>query len=129
MRIAIPSNNPGGLEASRSDHFGHCEVFTIVDLDENKEVKKVSIIANGDHDAGGCMAPVKVLHEAGVTEIIVGGMGKRPMQGFAGVGIDVRFADKNSSNVVGDVVAKFTSGQLPVMHADQVCKGSGNCHH
>lgn len=129
MRIAIPSNNPGGLEASRSDHFGHCDLFTIVDLDANKEVTKVSIIANGDHKAGGCMTPVTLLHEAGITKIIVGGMGKRPMQGFAGVGIDVYFAEKNSMKVVGEVVEKFRNGQLPAMHIDQVCKGSGNCQH
>ncbi|MFT5728622.1 MAG: putative Fe-Mo cluster-binding NifX family protein [Desulforhopalus sp.] len=129
MRIAIPSNKPGGLEASRSDHFGHCDLFTIVDLDENKEVKEVSVIANGDHKAGGCMAPVELLHKAGITVIIVGGMGKRPMQGFAGVGIDVYFADKNSVKVVGEAVEKFTNGKLPVMHTDQVCTGSGNCHH
>lgn len=129
MRIAIPSNSPGGLEASRSDHFGHCDLFTIVDLDEKKEVKEVSIIANGDHKAGGCMTPVTLLHEAGIAKIIVGGMGKRPMQGFSGVGIDVYFADKNSLKVVGEVVEKFISGQLPAMQIDQVCTGSGNCQH
>lgn len=129
MRIAIPSNSPGGLGASRSDHFGHCDLFTIVDLDENKEVEDVSIIANGDHKAGGCMTPVEVLNKEGITAIIVGGMGKRPMQGFVGVGIDVYFADKNSITAVSEAVEKFIKGQLPVMHVDQVCKGSGSCHH
>lgn len=129
MRIAIPSNKPGGLEAGRSDHFGHCDIFTIVDLDENKEVKGVSTIANGDHEAGGCMVPVKILHEDGAKAIIVGGMGARPMQGFAGVGIDVYFADKNSVKTVGEAVEKFSKGQLVAMHADQVCQGSGGCQH
>ena len=129
MRIAIPSNKPGGLEAGRSDHFGHCDIFTIIDLDENKDVKDVTTIANGDHEAGGCMVPVKVLHDGGAEAIIVGGMGARPMQGFAGVGIDVYFADRNIMKTVGDAVTKFVEGQLPVMHADQVCKGSGNCQH
>lgn len=129
MRIAIPSNNPGGLEAGRSDHFGHCDVFTIVDLDENKVVENVSTIANGEHQAGGCMVPVKILHEGGAEAIVVGGMGARPMQGFAGVGIDVYFADRSTIQTVGEVVEKFAAGQLPVMHADQVCKGSGNCNH
>jgi len=129
MRIAIPSNNPGGLEAGRSDHFGHCEVFTIVDLSENNEVENVSTIANGEHKAGGCMVPVKVLEEAGAEVIVVGGMGARPMQGFASVGIKVYFADRGSVKTVGEVVIKFSAGQLPEMHSDQVCKGSGNCQH
>lgn len=129
MRIAIPSNKPGGLESGRSDHFGHCDIFTIVDLNEKNEVEKVSTIANGDHQAGGCMVPVKVLQEAGAEAIVVGGMGARPMQGFAGVGINVYFADRSTVKTVGEAVAKFSAGQLPTMSADQVCKGSGNCQH
>lgn len=129
MRIAIPSNKPGGLEAGRSDHFGHCDLFTIVDLDTDNKIENVSTIVNGEHQAGGCMVPVKVLHEAGAQAIVVGGMGARPMQGFAGVGMSVYFADKNAIQTVAEAVEKFAAGQLPVMHADQVCKGSGNCHH
>jgi predicted Fe-Mo cluster-binding NifX family protein len=129
MRIAIPTNSPGGLDAERSDHFGHCDIFTMVDIDENKEIKDVSTIKNGDHEAGGCMVPVKILQNAGVEAIIVGGMGARPMRGFADVGISVYFADRSSMKTVQDVVRGLTTDQLPIMHADQVCKGSGNCHH
>jgi len=129
MRIAVPTNNPGGLEAARSDHFGHCDVFTIVELDEKKSIIDVSVIVNGDHQAGGCMVPVKVLSEAEVDVIIVGGMGARPMQGFAGEGIEVYFADRNLVATAQDAVDKFSVGDLPVMHADQVCKGAGNCSH
>ena len=35
MKVAIPSEKPGGLHASRSEHFGHCDVFTVVELKEN----------------------------------------------------------------------------------------------
>ncbi|MCP3887622.1 MAG: dinitrogenase iron-molybdenum cofactor biosynthesis protein [Desulfobulbaceae bacterium] len=129
MRIAVPTNNPGGLEAARSDHFGHCDVFTIVELDEKKAIIDVSVIVNGEHQAGGCMVPVKVLSEAEVDVIIVGGMGARPMQGFAGEGIAVYFADRNLVATAQDAVAKFSAGDLPIMHANQVCKGAGNCSH
>ncbi len=129
MRIAIPTNSPGGLDAERSDHFGHCDIFTLVNIDEQKEIKDVTTIQNGDHEAGGCMVPVKILQDAGAEAIIVGGMGARPMRGFADVGIAVYFADRSSLKTVQDVVQGLISGQLPVMHADQVCKGSGNCHH
>lgn len=69
IRIAIPTNSPGGFEAERSDHFGHCDIFTLLDVDDSKEIKNVTTIQNSDHEASG------------------------------------------------------------VMHADQICKGSGNCHH
>ena len=38
-RIAIPSNGKGGLDATRSGHFGHCDVFTFIDV-ENGEINK-----------------------------------------------------------------------------------------
>lgn len=129
MRVAIPTNNPGGLAAERSDHFGHCDIFTVVSIGPDDSIKDVEIIANGDHQAGGCMVPVKVLHEAKVEAIVVGGMGARPMQGFAEAGIKVYFANRETVPDVKTVVSSFVQGQLPLMHADQVCKGAGNCHH
>lgn len=129
MRIAIPTNSPGGLQAQRSDHFGHCDIFTLVDIDDKQQIKDVTIIKNGDHEVGGCLVPVKILQDAGAEAIIVGGMGARPMRGFADVGITVYFADRGRLTTVQDVVDGLTTNALPVMHADQVCKGSGNCHH
>lgn len=129
MRVAVPSNNPGGLEAERSEHFGHCDVFTLVEFAEDSSVSKVETITNGDHQAGGCMVPVNVLQAAGAQSIIVGGIGARPMRGFIDAGIQVYFADRGSLQTVGDVINGYAAGKLPLMHADQVCKGSGNCHH
>jgi predicted Fe-Mo cluster-binding NifX family protein len=129
MRVAIPTDRPGGLDAVRSDHFGHCEIFTVVDLDEHNVVTAVETVANGAHEAGGCLVPVKILHDAGVDAIVVGGMGARPMQGFAEVGIKVYFANRDAVPSVGAVIDHLAAKQLPVMHANQVCQGSGNCHH
>ncbi len=129
MKIAIPTNNPGGMEAPRSDHFGHCDVFTLVEVDGDKNVVSVDLLPVPDHSAGGCMIPVKTLSDAGANVIVVGGIGARPMQGFSEVGIDVYWADKNSIPTAGDVMEKFTAGQLPKMSADQACGGGSNCHH
>lgn len=129
MRVAIPTNSPGGLPAERSEHFGHCELFTVVEFDDSKNVKEVTTIVNGGHEAGGCLAPVQLLHDAAIEAIIVGGMGARPLRGFADVGITVYFADRSVMKSAGDVISGFISESLPVMHADQACKGSGNCHH
>lgn len=128
-RIAVPTNNPGGLEAERSDHFGHCEVFTIVDLGQDNTIENVHTIANGGHEVGGCLAPVKLLDDAEVEAIVVGGMGPRPMQGFVDAGIAVYFANREAVRDVQTVVDHFIAGRLPLMHASQACKGSGNCHH
>ena len=129
MRVAIPSNNPGGLLAGRSEHFGHCDLFTVVEFDAQRGVNDVTTIANGGHEAGGCLVPVQVLHNAAVNAIIVGGMGARPLRGFADVGITVYFADQGAMKSVKDAVDGFVADRLPVMHVDQACQGSGNCHH
>ncbi|MEA3469543.1 MAG: NifB/NifX family molybdenum-iron cluster-binding protein [Thermodesulfobacteriota bacterium] len=129
MRIAIPTNNPGGMEASRSDHFGHCDVFTVVEVDSDNKVTSVETLPVPEHGAGGCMLPVNTLKDAGVHAIVVGGIGARPMQGFAEVGIKVYWADRNEIPDAGAVMEKFSAGQLPIMNVDQVCGGGGkDCH-
>lgn len=129
MRIAIPTNNPGGLEASRSEHFGHCDVFTLVEVDSDNKVTSVETLPVPDHSAGGCMLPVRTLKDAGVNAIVVGGIGARPMQGFAEVGIEVYWADRDAIPDASAVMEKFSAGQLPKMNTDQVCGGGSNCHH
>jgi predicted Fe-Mo cluster-binding NifX family protein len=125
MRIAIPTNNPGGMQASRSDHFGHCDVFTVVELDADN-IKNVELIPTPEHAAGGCMVPVNTLNAAKVNAIVVGGMGANPLRGFNQVGIEVYWADRNSVPDAAAVIEQFLAGKLLVMHADQVC--GGGCH-
>jgi len=128
MRVAIPSNNPGGMDAARSEHFGHCDVFTVVKL-EDKQALEVGLVENVPHGAGGCKAPVTVLQDAGVTAIVVSGMGARPMQGFSEAGITVYYADNNQVPDVKSAIEKLSGSGLPEMHSTQACTGSGDCQH
>ncbi len=127
-KIAVPSNNPGGMEAERSDHFGHSETFTLLEIEDNKVVG-VSIHETVAHDSGGCMVPVRALAEAGVKKMIVGGMGGTPLAICSEIGMTVYFAPKNEYTIVSDVAAAFEAGKLLVMNADQACNGGSNCHH
>ncbi|MEJ2641368.1 MAG: NifB/NifX family molybdenum-iron cluster-binding protein [Desulfosarcinaceae bacterium] len=72
--IAIPSTNPGGQQAPLGAHFGHCDLYTLVQIEDNA-VKKIEVIPNVPHQQGGCMAPVQYLAEKGVKILIAGGMG------------------------------------------------------
>ncbi len=125
--FAVPSNNPGGLEAGRSDHFGHCDVFTIIKVQDG-EIAEVDTLANQEHGAGGCMVPVQFLKNQDVKAIVVGGIGARPLQGFVDAGIDVFYADRNVAQTVRSVVDGMLKGQFPIIQADQACKGHANCH-
>lgn len=128
MRVAIPTNKPGGMNAARSEHFGHCDVFTVVDL-EAEQAAGIEIFKNVPHGQGGCMGPVTLLKNAGVEAIVVGGIGARPMQGFSEAGITVYFADHQAIPDVSAAIEQLADGGLPVMRPAQVCKGSGDCQH
>jgi predicted Fe-Mo cluster-binding NifX family protein len=124
-RIAVPSNGNGGLDGQRSGHFGHCDVFTLIDV-ENGEIKEVSTIPNGGHAQGGCMVPVNLLAGHKVNALIVGGIGMRPLMGFRQVGIDVYHDDQRPE--IRPVVEDLLKGELPVISDNQVFGGGGGAH-
>ena len=125
--LAVPSNNPGGLSAEISGHFGHCDLFTLINIQDG-QIASVDTVANVEHGAGGCLEPVNLLRDKGVQAIVVGGMGARPMQAFAEVGINVYYADRSALQNVEEAATGMISRKFPMMHVDQVCKGQGNCH-
>ena len=124
-RIAIPSMETGGLDGQRAGHFGHCDVFTLVDVKDG-EIKNVTTINNHSHVQGGCMVPVNLLAENQVNALIVGGIGMRPLMGFRQVGIEV-YHDSARSDI-RPVVEDLIEGRLPLIRDDNVCGGGGGGH-
>ena len=122
MLIAIPSDSSEGLDSTISEHFGHCGAFTIVEV-SGSEVGEVTILPNGGHEEGGCMAPVQLLKEKGVEILLAGGMGQRPLAGFQQVGIAVHF--KSDAQTVGEAVELFIGGGCPAFDETQTCGGGG----
>ncbi len=85
MKIAIPTSN-GKL----CMHFGHCDQFAIIDVDENKKsIVKKEMLTPPPHEPG--LLP-RWLSEKGANVIIAGGMGSRA-QGL--------FAENNIKVIVG----------------------------
>ena len=75
MRYAIPTSN-GKLAA----HFGHCEYFALIDVDENtKQILSKELTAAPPHQPG--VLP-SWLAEQGVSFVIAGGMGSRAQNLF-----------------------------------------------
>ncbi len=82
MRIAIPV--AGGRLCP---HFGHCEVFALIDVDpEKREIVGTQMLPAPDHQPG--LLP-RWLNEQGATDVIAGGMGGRAQNLFAENGIRV----------------------------------------
>ena len=118
--LAIPSGMPGGMDAPMGMHFGHCDIYTLVEI-ENGAVKNVSTLENVPHQQGGCMAPVQHLAAHGVKTLLAGGMGMRPLMGFQQVGIDVYFAALFPT--VGKAVQAFIDGKLQPFTMEFTCGG------
>ena len=70
MRYAVPVSD-GRLSA----HFGHCEHFALIDVDEaTGTIVRKELLASPGHQPG--LLPVW-LAEEGVSAVIAGGMGSR----------------------------------------------------
>ena len=122
VRIAVPSDGEGGLDGMRAGHFGHCDVFTFVDVEEGKIVE-VTTLANKEHVQGGCMVPVNLLAEHKVDALIVGGIGMRPLMGFRQVGIKVYH--EAETRQIRPVIEQMLAGQVQLISENQVCGGGG----
>ena len=125
-RIAVPSLGNGGLDGQRSPHFGHCDVFTLVDV-ENGEISNVAVVPNPPHQEGGCLVPVNILGSHGVDALVVGGIGQRPLMGFNEAGIDV-YHDSTRPEIE-PVIEDLIAGNLPLISMDNTCGGGGGCQH
>jgi predicted Fe-Mo cluster-binding NifX family protein len=122
-RIAVPSLEAGGIDGKRAGHFGHCDVFTLIDVEQGA-ITDVTVLPNQPHIQGGCMVPVNLLAANNVTALIVGGIGLRPLMGFRQVGIDVYHDAERPA--IRPVVEDLIQGKLPRISDDQVCGGGGH---
>jgi ATP-binding protein involved in chromosome partitioning len=72
MKVAIPTEN-----GSVCPHFGHCMVFTIVELNsETGEVDGIKTLSPPPHERGVIPA---WLNQLACTHVIAGGMGHRAL--------------------------------------------------
>lgn len=100
MKLAIASE-----EKYVSGHFGHCEGFTIYDLDEDKIMKK-TFVPNPGHRPG--YLPV-FLRDKDVDVIISGGMGETAQQLFKENGISVIVG---AQGLCDEVAQMYLKGEL-----------------
>lgn len=110
MRYAVPVS--GGAVSA---HFGHCEQFALIDVDEErKEIVKKGLIPSPGHEPG--LLP-QWLAEEGVSVVIAGGMGSRAQNLFAQnhIKVIINVLESDPEKAVRDYMA----GTLSV--GDDVC--------
>jgi len=101
MKIAIPLAN-GKLCA----HFGHCEEFAMLTIDEGKVVKQETLVPP-PHAPG--VIPNWVADQ-GCTDIIVGGMGEAAQEIFRARGLKVLCGAP--TDTAEKLVALYLQGEL-----------------
>ncbi len=103
MKIAIPT--AGGRLCM---HFGHCEQFALVDVDEIAgKPTQTAFMTPPPHEPG--LLP-RWLHEQGATVIIAGGMGQRAQMLFAQNGVKVLVGAP--AGTPEELVSAYLSGSL-----------------
>jgi len=80
MLIAIATD--GGYVSA---HFGRCEAYTMVDI-QNRKLDSMDKVDNPGHAPG---AIPEFLHKKGVKKIVCGGIGARATEMFEQYGIEI----------------------------------------
>lgn len=120
--IGIPSNGPE-LSDTISEHFGHCRYFVGIEIDEEKNLKKLFSLQNNGHT--GCMEPVNNMKERSVTDMIVSGIGGRPYAGFTQYGIGLF---KGVRGTLSENIQLFLQGKLQSLN-EPICAGGIHSDH
>lgn len=103
MKIAIPLH-----QGALSMHFGHCEHFALVEVDEQqKTILEENLHQPPPHEPG--LLP-RWLGELGANLVIAGGMGHRAQELFAGNNIAVLVGAQGSSPQ--ELVTAYLHGNL-----------------
>jgi predicted Fe-Mo cluster-binding NifX family protein len=125
-KIAIPCTGEASLQARVSSHFGRCDSYVIVTVEEGK-VKATDSILNEAHSD--CASPVRVLAENGVSLMLVEGMGMRPYLAFKELGIEVRCG---ITGTIAEAVESYLKGETFAMTRDGLCEDhtdvNRSCH-
>lgn len=103
MIIAMPTRD-GNID----DHFGHCDHYTLMTVDDNKQIVKTEPM---DSPIGcGCKSGIApVLAEKGVRIMLAGNIGQGAMNVLAQAGIQVI---RGCSGPVETVATKFLAGDI-----------------
>ena len=110
MKFAIPI-----AEGKLTAHFGHCQEFALIDVEQN-EIKKKEMLTPPPHEPG--VLP-RWLNEMGADVIIAGGMGQRAIGLF----------QENNIKVITGAPAQEPESLVTSYLAGNLVTGGNVCDH
>jgi predicted Fe-Mo cluster-binding NifX family protein len=117
LRIAVPSDEPGGLDAARSGRFRHSPCFTVVDVSDDVVVN-VRVARNEKHHHDHGLSPILLLGENMVDVVIVAGIGRKPLLHCIQAGMRVFNGEDRPD--VRSVVEAFLDAELVPVGGDSI---------
>lgn len=122
MKICVPTEDDGGLDAATFDHFGSAPYFTVVDTEGGDP----EVVPNRGHRhrAGQCH-PLEHLHDRGIDAVVCRGLGRRAYAALAQGEIEVLVSKKET---VREVIEAVRSGEAERLSEDEACAGHGHGH-
>ena len=118
MKICIPTS-----EGKLCGHFGHCDSFTFAEI--NPETKEILNIEERIPEEGISCQSASWISEQGVSKVLVGGMGGRPMMMFAQNGVEVVAGCPELP--IKEVLEQYMANTLET--GKNACGGEGHDHH
>lgn len=103
MKIALPTRG-----SRIDDHFGHCEMYTVFTVNDNREIVNTETIPSPQ--GCGCKSNIaSVLQEQGVVVMLAGNMGAGALNVLSNHGIQVV---RGCSGEVKSVAEAWLKGDL-----------------
>ncbi|HEY63569.1 MAG TPA: dinitrogenase iron-molybdenum cofactor biosynthesis protein [Caldilineae bacterium] len=108
MRIAVSADDPNGLDAVVSPHFGRCPYYILVDVEEG-QITSVHAIENPYFNQHAPGVVPEFIRQQSVDVMLTGGMGRRAVALFEQFGIE---PVTGASGTVRHALSRYLSGEL-----------------
>ena len=118
MKICIPTS-----EGRLCGHFGHCDSFTFAEI--NPETREILSIEERIPEEGISCQSAAWISEQGVSKVLAGGMGGRPLLMFAQNGVEVVAGCPELP--IKELLESYLSNEL--ITGENACGGEGHDHH
>ncbi|MFH1563773.1 MAG: NifB/NifX family molybdenum-iron cluster-binding protein [Nitrospirota bacterium] len=120
MKICVPTQEDKGIDSVAYGHFGSAPYYIIHDTDKGETRSMVNM---NQHHAHGSCNPMAALGKESIEVVIVGGIGKRAIEGLNAMGIKVY---RSMAGTVHENIHALQNGSMLEFTPQDACGGHGH---